>query len=113
VSNTYAVTPATTSPAPYFVYLTRSDVTGADCDGTALPPSRTAYTYDAYGNPTDILTTIYTATIGGTVSSTSETANTYSNDTTNWLFLLTQTAVTNTKSRFILTATDPYSHSES
>ena len=118
VTNSFGVTPATTSPAPYFVSLTRSDVTGADCDGTALPSTRTDYAYgsygtasDSFGSPTQVGVTIYTGSIGSTVSSTSVTNNTYtSNCASTWLCLLTSTAVTNTINSVSVTRTTDFAY---
>jgi len=110
VANSYSATPPTSSPAPYFVFQTRADATGADCDGTNLPPSRTNYTYDAYGNVTQSAETTYVSTIGGTVSSTSTTNNTFSNNTTNWLFLLTQEAVINVVGSSNITRTTAFAY---
>ncbi|MBL6938546.1 MAG: VCBS repeat-containing protein [Alphaproteobacteria bacterium] len=76
----------------YFVCLTQSVVAKHDLDGTALPSTTTAYTsFDAYGNPGTITTTV---TYGGSTSSTATVSNTYSNDTTHWILgLVTASSV--------------------
>lgn len=110
VSNTYTTATPTVPATPLFVGLQRSDVSGADCDGTALPGTRTDYTYDTYGNATQVSTTIYTGAVGGTVSSTSVTANSFTNDTTNWLFTLASTTTTNTLGTSVIARRTDYSY---
>jgi RHS repeat-associated protein len=102
VVNAYSAPTPTVPTTPLFVALQQSVVSGNDCDGSPLPETTTAYTYDAYGNATQVAATVR---MGGTVSSTSVTNNTFSNDTTNWLFLLTATATTNTVGSSIITRT--------
>jgi len=71
----------------YFVGLQQSVVTAHDLDGTALPTTTTAYTYDSYGNA-------LTENISLTDSSHRNTTNTYTNDTVNWILgQETQTSV--------------------
>ena len=92
-SNTFADSSEGTGTdgVPYnFVSLSQSVVTSNDLDGTAMPTSTTAYTYDSYGNA---------ATVNVSLSdgSSKNTTNTYTNDTTNWfLGRLTNTSVTST-----------------
>ena len=92
-SNTFANSSEGTGTegVPYnFVSLSQSVVASHDLDGTAMPTSTTAYTYDSYGNA---------ATVNVSLSdgSSKNTTNTYTNDTTNWfLGRLTNTSVTST-----------------
>ena len=80
-----------TEGTPYnFVSLSQSVVASNDLDGTAMPTSTTAYTYNSYGNA---------ATVNVSLSdgSSKNTTNTFTNDTTTWfLGRLTNTSVTST-----------------
>jgi len=60
------------------VFLSQSQVTATDLDGTALPSVTSTFQYDAHGNATQI-----TATHSDGYSKS--TTNTYSNDAANWL----------------------------
>jgi Salmonella virulence plasmid 65kDa B protein/Insecticide toxin TcdB middle/N-terminal region/FG-GAP-like repeat len=74
--------------APYRVSVAQTVNSSFDLDGSAVPSVTTTYQYDAFGNPTQV------------VASTSDgysktTANTYTNDATNWLLgRLTASTVT-------------------
>ena len=105
IANTYSAT--SLGATRYFVSLQQSDVSGTDCEGSVLPETITAYTYDAYGNATQVSTTVK---LSGVVSSTSVTNNTVSIDTTNWLFLLTNTAITNTRGSSVITRTASFGY---
>lgn len=60
-----------------FPYLSQSVLQSSDLDGTALPTVTSAYQYDGYGNPTQVVVS--------TPDGASKTiTNTYSNDTTHW-----------------------------
>jgi hypothetical protein len=82
-------TPNLTS-APYRVQLQQSVESSWELNGTALPVVTTTYQYDAYGNATQVVVSTpdgYSKT----------TANTYTNDSTNWLLgRLTRAQVTST-----------------
>jgi hypothetical protein len=74
----------------YQVLLTQTQTSGADLDGSALPTTTSAFTYDAYNNATQIAVSI-------SDGSTKTTTNTFTNDTTNWfLGRLTASSVTST-----------------
>jgi RHS repeat-associated protein len=105
IANTY--TAVNLGGTRNFVSLQQSDVTGNDCEGSALPETVTAYTYDAYGNATQVSATIK---MSGVVSSTSVANNTFTNDAVNWLFLLTNSAVTNTLGSSVVTRTTSYGY---
>jgi len=85
------------------VTLHQSVVSGHDCDNSVLPTLTTTYTYDAYGNATQVSASL-------SDGSSSVTNNTFTNDTTNWLFLLTQAAVTNTVGSSVVTRTTSYGY---
>jgi len=74
----------------YQVLLTQTQTSGADLDGSPLPTTTSAFTYDAYNNATQIAVSI-------SDGSTKTTNNTFNNDTTNWfLGRLTASSVTST-----------------
>jgi hypothetical protein len=76
--------------APYQVFLTQSAAASADLDGSVMPSITSTYQYDAFGNPVQIVV----STSGGFSKTT---ANTYSNDASNWLLgRLTGATVTST-----------------
>jgi len=78
----------TLTSAPYRVSVAQSVAQSADLDRSAIPTATTSYQYDAYGNATQVVV----STPDGFSKST---ANTYTNDTTNWfLGRLTAAAVT-------------------
>jgi hypothetical protein len=82
-------TPSVTS-APYRVSVAQSVAQSSDLDGAALPTVTSTYQYDAFNNATQVVSST-------TDGFTSTTANTYSNDTTNWfLGRLTRASVTRT-----------------
>lgn len=77
VVNTYAAD--NLGGTRHFVKLTQSVETSRDLNNTALPSVTTSYTYDSYGNATQVVV----ATSDGFSKTT---ANTYlSPDTTNWI----------------------------
>jgi hypothetical protein len=77
----------------YQVFLTQSQASGADLDGSTLPTVTTSYQYDAFGNATKIA-------VSATDGHGKTTTNTYTNDTTNWLLgRLTNATVTSTLSQ--------------
>jgi hypothetical protein len=83
-------TPSNAS-APYRVSVAQSVASSSDLDGTAMPVVTTTSQYDAYGNPTQVVT----STPDGFSKTTT---NTYTNDATNWfLGRLTGATVTSTK----------------
>jgi len=87
-TNTYGAT--SLGGTRYFVSLGSSVESSFDLDGSAIPPVTTSYAYDAYGNPT-------TVTVSTADGYSKTTANTYTNDTTNWfLGRLTRATVTST-----------------
>jgi hypothetical protein len=87
--DTTVSTPSNTS-APYRVSVSQSIAASSDLDGTALPTVTTTSQYDAYGNPTQVVT----STPDGFSKTTT---NTYTNDTPNWfLGRLTGASVTST-----------------
>ncbi len=108
VVNTYGAT--NLGGTRNFVYLSRSDVTGADCENTALPSKRVDYVYDSYGSPTQVSTTVYVGAIGSTVSSTSVVNNTMSNDAANWLFVQTSSSTANTAGSSAVTRTTSFAY---
>ena len=61
----------------YFVYQDESIEKGWDLDGTALPETTTASTYDAYGNATRVDVSVFDPATGETF--TKATTNTYDN----------------------------------
>jgi hypothetical protein len=63
--------------APYRVSVSQGVAHSTDLDGTALPTVTTTYQYDAFGNATQVI-----ASTPDGFSKT--TANTFTNDTTNW-----------------------------
>jgi hypothetical protein len=74
----------------YQVLLTQTQTSGADLDGSMLPTTTSAFTYDAYNNATQIAVSV-------SDGSTKTTNNTFTNDTTNWfLGRLTASSVTST-----------------
>jgi len=81
--------------APYRVSLLSSVAQSNDLDGTSLPTVNTSYVYDSFNNPTAV--TVWT-TIGTTPDGYSKTtANSYTNDATNWfLGRLIQSQATST-----------------
>jgi hypothetical protein len=62
----------------YQVFLTQSQASSADLDGSALPTATSTYQYDSYGNATQIV-------VSASDGFTKTTTNTYANDATNWL----------------------------
>jgi hypothetical protein len=62
----------------YQVFLSQTQTAKNDLDGTALPTATASYQYDAYSNATQVI-----ASTSDGYSKT--TANTYTNDATNWL----------------------------
>lgn len=75
-TNTYGST--SLGGTRYQVFLTESQTTKNDLDGTAVPSATTSYQYDAYNNATQI-------TVATSDGYSKTTNNTYTNDTTNWL----------------------------
>lgn len=77
----------------YFPYVSQSVEASNDLNGTAMPSVTIANTFDSYGNATQI---VVSTSVGGTADGYSKTtANTYTNDTTNWLLgRLTRSTVT-------------------
>lgn len=74
----------------YFPYINKTIEASWDLDGVALPVATTSYTYDRYGNPTQISKSLDDGT-------TKTTTLTYTNDTTNWfLGRLTRSVVAST-----------------
>ena len=74
----------------YQVLVTQTQTSGTDLDGSPLPTTTSAFTYDAYNNATQIAVSI-------SDGSTKTTNNTFTNDTTNWfLGRLTASSVTST-----------------
>jgi hypothetical protein len=62
----------------YQVFLSQTQTAKNDLEGTALPTATASYQYDAYNNATQVI-----ASTSDGYSKT--TANTYTNDATNWL----------------------------
>jgi hypothetical protein len=56
------------------VFLTQSQASSADLDGSALPTVTTSYQYDQYGNATQVV-------VSATDGHSKTTTNTYTNDT--------------------------------
>ena len=80
-------TPTLTS-APYRVSVAQSVSSSSDLDGSKIPTATTSYQYDAYGNATQVA-------VSTPDGFSKTTANTYTNDTTNWfLGRLTAASVT-------------------
>jgi hypothetical protein len=76
--------------APYQVFLTQSAAASADLDGSVMPSITSTYQYDAFGNPVQIV-------VSTSDGFSKTTANTYSNDASNWLLgRLTGATVTST-----------------
>jgi hypothetical protein len=73
----------------YQVFLTQSQASSADLDGSALPTVTSSYQYDAYGNATNVV-------VSTTDGYSKTTNNTYApSDTVNWLLgRLTNATVT-------------------
>ena len=89
-SNGTTVSTPSNSSAPYRVSVSQNVAASSDLDGSAIPTVTTTYQYDAYGNPTQVVT----STPDGFSKTT---ANTYTNDATNWfLGRLTNATVTST-----------------
>jgi uncharacterized protein YkuJ len=85
-ANTYASTAL--GGTRYQVLLSQTQTSGTDLDGSALPTTTTAFTYDAYNNATQIAASV-------SDGSSKTTTNTFTNDTTNWfLGRLTASSVT-------------------
>jgi hypothetical protein len=76
-SNASGGTTISPTSAPYQVSLSQNVSSGADLDGTALPTVTTSNQYDAYGNATQVV-------VSTSDGFSKTTANTYTNDTTNW-----------------------------
>jgi hypothetical protein len=89
-TNTYTST-LLSGTTHYQVFLTQTQTSGTDLDGTSvLPTTTSAFTYDAYNNATQIAVSI-------SDGSTKTTTNTFTNDTTNWfLGRLIASSVTST-----------------
>jgi Salmonella virulence plasmid 65kDa B protein/Insecticide toxin TcdB middle/N-terminal region/FG-GAP-like repeat/Phage tail fibre adhesin Gp38 len=62
----------------YQVFLTQSQASSFDLDGSTLPTVTTSYQYDTFGDATQI-------TVSATDGHSKTTTNTYTNDTVNWL----------------------------
>jgi hypothetical protein len=74
----------------YFPFTTQSVSSSWDLNGAVLPVTTTSYQFDAFGNPTQVVTST-----SDDHSSTTTTA--YSNDTTKWwIGMPTRTSVVNT-----------------
>ena len=87
-SNASGAAAVTTTGAPYRVSLGQNVTSSNDLDGTPVPALTTTSQYDAYGNPTSVVT----STSDGYSKTTT---NTYSNDRTSWyLGRLTRATVT-------------------
>ncbi|MEH2503403.1 hypothetical protein V1290_002214 [Bradyrhizobium sp. AZCC 1578] len=85
-TNTYGST--SLGGTRYQVFLTQSQTTKNDLDGTAVPTATTSYQYDAYNNATQV-------TVATSDGYSKTTNNSYTNDTTNWfLGRLTGSTVT-------------------
>ncbi len=77
----------------YQVFLTQTQASSADLDGSALPTVTTSYQYDAFGNATQVA-------VSATDGHSKTTTNTYINDATNWLLgRLTNASVTSVLSQ--------------
>ena len=78
----------TLASAPYRVSVSQSVAQSADLDGSKIPTETTSYQYDTYGNATQVA-------VSTPDGFSKTTANTYTNDATNWfLGRLTAAAVT-------------------
>ena len=78
----------TQTSAPYRVSVAQSVSSSSDLDGSKIPTATTSYQYDAYGNATQVA-------VSTPDGFSKTTANTYTNDTTNWfLGRLTAASVT-------------------
>ncbi|MBH5400955.1 VCBS repeat-containing protein [Bradyrhizobium sp. CNPSo 4010] len=87
-SGAASVSSPSVNSAPYKVSLSQSVSSGSDLDGSALPSVTTTNQYDAYLNPTQVVTSTSDGFSKTTVS-------TYSNDTSAWyLGRLTRSSVT-------------------
>jgi hypothetical protein len=75
-ANAYTATPL--GAGRYQVMLAQSQATSRDLDGTLMPTQTSAYQYDGYNNPTQIV-------VSATDGFQKTTANTYTNDASNWL----------------------------
>lgn len=85
-TNTYGST--SLGGTRYQMFLTQSQASKNDLDGTAMPTATTTYQYDAYSNATQVVV----STSDGYSKTTN---NTYTNDATNWLLgRLTASTVT-------------------
>jgi Insecticide toxin TcdB middle/N-terminal region/FG-GAP-like repeat len=74
--------------APYSVSVAQSVSSSSDLDGSKIPPATTSYKYGDYGNATQVV-------VSTSDGFSKTTANTYSNDPTNWfLGRLTGASVT-------------------
>ena len=108
-SNTYSTLTPTSTPtalpwngstsaevAPQFPYLSQSVVSGNDLNGAALPTATTAYTYDPYGEATQVSV----SKTFGSSTATQTTVNLFGADNTtgsNWILgRLTRSTVTST-----------------
>lgn len=74
--NTYGATAL--GGTRFQVFLTQSQSTKADLDGSVLPTTTSTYQYDGFGNATQIA-------VSATDGFQKTTTSTYSNDQTNWL----------------------------
>jgi len=92
----------------HFPYVGLSTNKSYDFDsGTLVSTSTTSNSYDAYGNPTDIIVT----TAGDPWNETKTTTNVYTNDTTNWhLGRLTRASVTHTNAQGTETRTSSFAY---
>jgi hypothetical protein len=74
--------------------VSQSDELTNELNGAFVTKVRTSYTYDGYGNPTNVTATHLTAANAASGFSKT-TVNNYTNDTTNWLLgRLTSSTVT-------------------
>ena len=72
----------------YQIFLTQSEASSTDLDGSALPTVTTSYQYDAFSNATQVA-------VSASDGHSKTTINSYTNDTTNWLLgRLTSAVVT-------------------
>jgi uncharacterized protein RhaS with RHS repeats len=78
----------TQTSAPYRVSVAQSVSSSSDLDGSKIPTATTSYQYDAYGNATQVV-------VSTPDGFSKTTANSFTNDTTNWLLgRLTAASVT-------------------
>jgi hypothetical protein len=77
VSGAASISSPSVTSAPYRVSLSQNVSSGSDLDGTALPTVTSANQYDAYGNATQVV-------VSTPDGFSKTTANTFTNDTTNW-----------------------------